>query len=207
MPTPETIILVMIAGFTLSVSPGPSMLYVLSRSIGQDRHAGLVSAAGLATGGALHAVAAAVGLSAALAYSPALFRGITMAGAIYLIYLGIQTYRSRHETMGDAQAVRRQPSWRIFSQGMLVEVLNPKTALFFLAFLPQFVNQESGNLVLQVLILGMLIPLTAVPADVIVAFTGGTLARKISGSHAARSALGSLGAVVLIGLGLQICMM
>ena len=204
MPSQETIILVMLAGFTLSASPGPSMLYVLSRSIGQDRSAGLVSAAGLATGGALHAVAAAMGLSAALAYSPALFQAITTVGAVYLIYLGIQTYRSRHQAIGDAQTVQRQSGWRIYSQGVLVEVLNPKTALFFLAFLPQFVNQESGTMMLQVLILGMLIPLTAVPADVLVAFTGGTLARRIARSATARSALGCLGAVFLIGLGLQI---
>ncbi len=205
MPSEQTIILVMLAGFTLSASPGPSMLYVLSRSIGQDRTAGLVSAAGLATGGALHAVAAALGLSAALAYSPTLFRGITIAGAIYLVYLGVQTYRSRHDAVGDTHAVQHQCAWRIFGQGVLVEVLNPKTALFFLAFLPQFVNQGSDNMMLQVLILGMLIPLTAVPADVIVAFTGGTLARRIARSARARSALGCLGAVFLIGLGLQIC--
>ena len=205
MPSEQTILLVMLAGFTLSASPGPSMLYVLSRSIGQDRTAGLVSAAGLATGGALHAVAAAVGLSAALAYSPELFRAITVAGAAYLIYLGIQTFRSRHETLGDTHAVNRQSGWRIFAQGVLVEVLNPKTALFFLAFLPQFVNQDSDHLVLQVLLLGLLIPLTAVPADVLVAFTGGTLARRIARSATARSVLGVVGAAFLIGLGLQIC--
>jgi len=207
MPSEQSILLVMLAGFTLSASPGPSMLYVLSRSIGQDRTAGLVSAAGLAAGGALHAVAAAIGLSAALAYSPALFRGITVAGAAYLVYLGIQTFRSRHDALGDTHSVKRQTGWRIFGQGVLVEVLNPKTALFFLAFLPQFVNRDSDHLVLQVLILGMLIPLTAVPADVLVAFTGGTLSKRIARSATARSALGCVGAVFLIGLGLQICLM
>ena len=207
MPTQEAIILVIIAGFTLSASPGPSMLYVLSRSIGQDRTAGLVSAAGLATGGALHAVAAAAGLSAVLEYSPAAFKAITVAGAAYLVYLGIQTWRSRHEEIGEADSVRRASGWEIFSQGVIVEVLNPKTALFFLAFLPQFVSQEAGNLALQILILGMLIPLTAVPADVVVAFTGGTLQRRIAASPAARSAFGCVSAVVLIGLGLQICLL
>ena len=103
--------------------------------------------------------------------------------------------------------MKRQSGWRIFSQGVIVELLNPKTALFFLAFLPQFVNQESDNLMLQVLVLGMLIPLTAVPADVLVAFTGGTLARRIAHSATARSALGCLGALFLTGLGLHICLM
>ncbi len=206
MPSQEAIVLVILAGFALSASPGPSMLYVLSRSIGQSRNAGLMSAAGLATGGMVHAVAAAVGLSATLAYSPALFRAITIAGAIYLIYLGIQTFRSRHEALGGPQGVSRQPTWRIFSQGVLVEMLNPKTALFFLAFLPQFINRDADNLALQVLVLGMLIPLTAVPSDIVVAFTGGTLARKIANSAAARTAFGTVGAMLLIGIGLQICL-
>ena len=89
MPSQETIILVMVAGFALSASPGPSMLYVLSRSLGQDRSAGLMSAAGLATGGVVHAIAAAVGLSALLAYSPTVYRAVTVLGAGYLIYLGV----------------------------------------------------------------------------------------------------------------------
>ena len=207
MPSQQSILLVMLAGFTLSASPGPSMLYVLSRSIGQDRAAGLVSAAGLATGGALHAVAAAVGLSAALAYSPALFRAITIAGALYLVYLGVQTWRTRHEAMGATQSVSQQSGWRIFWQGVVVEVLNPKTALFFLAFLPQFVQHDTGNLTVQVLVLGLLIPLTAVPADVLVACTGGTLAKRVARSARARSLLGGLGAALLVGLGLQICLL
>ena len=207
MPSEQAILLVMIAGFTLSASPGPSMLYVLSRSLGQDRRAGLVSVAGLATGGALHAVAAAVGLSAVLTWSPAVFEAVTLGGAAYLVYLGVQTFRTRHETLGEAQTVRRQSPARIFWQGVVVNVLNPKTALFFLAFLPQFVNPESGNLALQALVLGLLIPLTAVPSDLLVAFTGGTLAKRVARSAAARSTLGCLGAVLLIGLGLQIWLM
>lgn len=181
------------------------MLYVLSRSIGQSRNAGLMSAVGLATGGMIHALAAAAGLSAVLTYSPTVFRFITVAGALYLIFLGIQTFRGRHEALGDTKDVSRQSSWRIFSQGVLVEVLNPKTALFFLAFLPQFISHDTGNLALQLLILGMLIPLTAVPSDVVVAFTGGTLARKVASSPAARSAFGCLAAALLIGIGVQIC--
>ena len=154
----------------------------LSRSVGQDRSAGLASAAGLAVGGVMHAIAAAIGLSALLSYSPTIYRLLTLAGAIYLIYLGVQMYRSRHEGMGETCTVRQQPLWSIFRQGVLVEVLNPKTALFFVAFLPQFVHHDGGaahTVMLQVFILGMLIPLTAVPSDLIVAYTGGTLARRI----------------------------
>ena len=204
MPSQESIILVILAGFALSASPGPSMLYVLSRSLGQDRNAGLASAAGLATGGVVHAVAAALGLSALLTYSPELYRGVTILGAAYLVYLGVQMYRSRNDEVGETEAVVRQPLRKIFTQGVVVEVLNPKTALFFVAFLPQFVNQEVSPVMLQVLVLGMLIPLTAIPSDLIVAYTGGTLARRISGNARARSVLNCLGAAFLVGLGLQI---
>lgn len=204
MPSYETIVLVTLAGLALSASPGPSMLYVLSRSIGQDRSAGLMSAAGLATGGLVHAVAAAAGLSAIFAYSESLYRLVTTLGAGYLVYLGVQTYLSRNEEMGRAEEVRSQPLWRIFWQGVLVEVLNPKTALFFLAFLPQFVNREAETIVMQMLILGMLVPLTAVPSDLVVAFTGGTIARRVSANRTLASALNCLAALFLVGLGVRI---
>ena len=204
MPSLETMLLVMLAGFALSASPGPSMLYVLSRSLGQDRDAGLVSAAGLATGGVVHAIAAAVGLSALLAYSPTVYRAVTVLGAGYLVYLGVQMYLSRNQEVGEAEEVPHQSLWRIFGQGVLVEVLNPKTALFFVAFLPQFISQNSDTIMLQVFVLGMLIPLTAVPSDLIVAFTGGTLARRIAGNPRARVTLNCLAAAFLVGLGLQI---
>ncbi len=180
------------------------MLYVLSRSLGQTRSAGLMSAAGLATGGMVHAVAAAAGLSILLAHSPAAYRLLTILGAAYLLYLGVQMYRSRNEKLGEPEGVRRQPLWRIFYQGVLVEVLNPKTALFFVAFLPQFINADSDTIVLQVLLLGMLIPLTAVPSDLIVAYCGGTILRRVSANATARNRLNCLGAMFLVGLGLRI---
>ena len=204
MPSTETIILVALAGFALSASPGPSMLYVLSRSIGQDRFAGLMSAAGLATGGVLHAVAAAAGLSAVFTYWPRAYQVVTIVGAGYLVYLGVQMYRTRHEEMGSPERVRHAAPWRIFGQGVLVETLNPKTALFFIAFLPQFVDQGAQAIATQVLILGMLIPLTAVPSDLVVAFAGGALARKIGTHRGVACSLNCLGALFLIALGLRI---
>ncbi len=204
MPSLDTIILVTLAGFALSASPGPSMLYVLSRSLGQTRSAGLMSAAGLAVGGMVHAVAAAAGLSALLAHSPTAYSLLTILGAAYLIYLGAQMYLSRNEELGAPERVRAQPLWRIFYQGMLVEMLNPKTALFFVAFLPQFINASADTIVLQVLLLGMLIPLTAVPSDLIVAYCGGTILRRVSANATARNRLNCVGALFLTGLGLRI---
>ncbi len=204
MPSLDAVILVTLAGFALSASPGPSMLYVLSRSVGQDRSAGLMSAAGLAAGGMVHAVTAAAGLSALLAHSPTAYRLLTILGAAYLLYLGVQMYRSRDEELGEPGEVRCQPLWRVFYQGVLVEVLNPKTALFFVAFLPQFINADSDTIVLQVLLLGTLIPLTAVPSDLVVAYCGGTILRRVSANATARNRLNCLGALFLVGLGLRI---
>ncbi|MEM7251418.1 MAG: LysE family translocator [Pseudomonadota bacterium] len=204
MPTTENILMVTLAGLALSASPGPSMLYILSRSIGQHRRAGLFSAAGLAVGGILHAVAAAAGLSVLVSYYPAVYRAIAVCGALYLIYLGVQIYRSRNERLGGPVSVRPDSDLRVFVQGIVVEVLNPKTALFFIAFLPQFINHDADGVMLQVLVLGMLIPLTAVPSDLLVAFTGGTVARRISDNDKVRRTLNILAAVLLIGLGLRL---
>jgi len=204
MPSLDAVILVTLAGFALSVSPGPSMIYVLSRSLGQTRSAGLMSAAGLAAGGMVHAVAAAVGLSALLAHSPTAYGLLTILGAAYLIYLGVQMYLSRNEELGEPETVRAQPMWRVFYQGVLVELLNPKTALFFVAFLPQFINASTEAIALQLLLLGMLVPLTAVPSDLIVAYCGGTILRRVSANATARSRLNCVGALFLVGLGLRI---
>ena len=204
MPSVETLFVVTLAGLALSASPGPSMLYVLSRSIGQSRNAGLASAAGLATGGVVHVIAAVLGLSAIFAYSDLAYSLAKILGAVYLIYLGIDMLLSNEKTDARLEKVRRTPLPRIFYQGILVEVLNPKTVLFFMAFLPQFVDREGGSVALQMLILGALVPLTALPSDLIVAFTGGTIAEKIAANQTLNNLLKCLGGIFLIVLGVRI---
>ena len=206
MPDVESMVLVALAGLALSASPGPSMLYVLSRSIGQSRNAGLVSAAGLAVGGFVHVVAAALGLAAIFVYLPPLYTTLRIFGAIYLVYLGLQMVleKNRSADFSSPEKIRRAGLGQIFLQGILVETLNPKTLLFFVAFLPQFVDPEHGSVGLQMLVLGTLVPLTAVPADLIVAFTGGTLARKLAANPAASRLLTWLGAAFLVFLGLRL---
>ena len=204
MPSFETILLVTVAGLALSASPGPSMLYILSRSVGQSRSAGLVSAAGLATGGFVHVLLAAFGLAALFAYSPALYSTVKLLGAAYLIYLGIDTLRSSEPEPEGLQAVNMDALSRIYWQGVLVEVLNPKTMLFFVAFLPQFVDAATGSVTGQMFILGLLVPLTAMPSDLIVAFGGGTVAAKLSSNRSMSTALKWASALILIGLGLNI---
>lgn len=207
MPTAESIFLVTLAGLALSASPGPSMLYVLSRSIGQSRSAGLASAAGLAAGGFIHVIAAALGLVAVFTYFPSAYTVVKILGGAYLIYLALQMLFDKDEPSAAGEkmpSVRRSSIQRIFYQGIAVEVLNPKTLLFFVAFLPQFIDATRGSVGLQMLILGTLVPLTAIPADLITALTGGTVAQKMAENQTLKRLLNWLGAAFLLYLGLRI---
>jgi len=204
MPTAETIVVVTLAGLALSASPGPSMLYVLSRSVGQSRNAGLMSAAGLGVGGVVLALAAAFGLAALLEASPIAYSIVRYAGAAYLVYLGYDLIASREETRGEVAHVDTSSLWRIFYQGVLVEVLNPKTLLSFLAFIPQFVDQGRGSVTAQMLVLGVLVPLTAVPSDLIVATAGGTIADRMARRRTHQVLLKWGGGLFLMGLGVRI---
>jgi threonine/homoserine/homoserine lactone efflux protein len=206
MPSIETILAVTLAGFALSASPGASMLYVLSCSIGHSRSAGFVSAVGLATGGVFLAIATAFGLALIVTQSPVLYEIVRYCGAAYLVYLGVGMIAagSEHGHTGHAVSVQPLSLWRVFYQGVIVEMLNPKTVLFFMAFIPQFVDAERGSFVVQMLILGLLVPLTAVPSDIVVALTGGTLAQWVSSNRAVHRGLTWLGGLLLVGLGIRI---
>ncbi|MBM2578096.1 LysE family translocator [Jannaschia sp. Os4] len=201
MPSIDTILAVALAGLALSATPGPSMLYVLSRSVGQSRAAGLASAVGLALGGVVLAVATALGLAALFAAVGWLVPVLRIAGSLYLVWLGIGLIREAHAT-ADADlavhAVSSDPPARILWQGIWVEVLNPKTVLFFALFLPPFVEAGAGPTWLQLLVLGALVPLTAVPSDLIVAWMGGSAAERLRHSRPARLALAWTGGIVLL---------
>jgi threonine/homoserine/homoserine lactone efflux protein len=156
--------LFVLAALILAVTPGPAVLYIVTRSISQGRWAGVVSCLGVALGGMVHVAAAALGLSAVLATSAVAFGAVKYAGAAYLIWLGLRklTQGADAKTLGEMPA---QPPWRIFRDGVVVNVLNPKTALFFLAFLPQFVNPAAGNVALQCAFLGGIFVLIALATD------------------------------------------
>src|ERR1700704_5788806 len=181
--------------------PGPAIMYIVSRSIGQGRAAGLVSAMGIATGTLFHVAAATLGLSALLASSTLAFQFVKYLGAAYLIYLGIRVLRS-----GDAQLLEaakgEQRMARIFAQGVLVNLLNPKTALFFLAFLPQFVDTARGHATLQILQLGTLFAVMGGCSDSVYAVIAGTVAERIRGSLRLRRAQRNVSGGALIALGL-----
>jgi threonine/homoserine/homoserine lactone efflux protein len=164
MPSASAMLLFALAALALLVIPGPAVLYIVTRSIHQGRAAGLVSVVGVATGSLVHVAAAALGLSAVLMSSAVAFEVVRFGGAAYLIWLGIRTLRGgREEALPEGSAPSRLS--RAYAQGVVVNVLNPKTALFFLAFLPQFVDPGAGRPAPQMLVLGALFVTLGVLSD------------------------------------------
>lgn len=172
MPDSDTWLLVAIASLVLVVIPGPAVIYILTRSISQGRAAGLASAVGVNLGSAIHVVAAVAGLSVILASSAILYSTAKWAGVAYLVWLGIRTLRSRDEAFANPST---EPAAlrKIFTQGVVVNVLNPKVAMFFLAFLPQFVDPTSEAPWLQSLVLGLTLVVIGLISDSIYALIGG----------------------------------
>ncbi|HEY6266987.1 MAG TPA: LysE family translocator [Candidatus Acidoferrum sp.] len=185
----------------LLVIPGPAVTYVVCRSIGHGRAAGLASVLGIVTGTLCHVVAAALGISALLASSAVAFQFVKYLGAAYLIYLGIKTLRRKDEQLVETDTRETELS-RIYGQGLLVNLLNPKTALFFLAFLPQFVDPSRGHITLQILQLGILFALMGWCSDSVYAVIAGTVAERIRGSLRLRRAQRNVSGGALIALGL-----
>ena len=179
IPNPSSLLLFVSAAVVLLAIPGPAVLYVTSRSIGQGRSAGLISALGITVGTMVHAVAAAVGLSALLMSSAIALSVVKYLGAGYLIYLGIQKLR-REEALAPSQDAPRTKLSRVFAQGIIVNILNPKTALFFFAFLPQFVDASRGSVALQILFLGTLFAAMGMTSDSLWALFAGTVAQGLN---------------------------
>jgi threonine/homoserine/homoserine lactone efflux protein len=163
MPSPSTIAAFALASFVLLIIPGPAVLYIVNRSVSDGREAGLAAASGLALGNLVHAIAAAVGLSAVIATSATAFNAVKWLGAGYLVYVGVRTLLTT-PTEIDATQPGVSPR-RAFSQGIVVNVLNPKVALFFLSFLPQFIHPADGRPGLQALILGLVFVLIGLCTD------------------------------------------
>jgi threonine/homoserine/homoserine lactone efflux protein len=154
MPEPDALLLFIGAGLLLNLTPGPDVLYIVGRSLGQGRLAGVVSSLGIATGCLVHIAAGALGLSALWLTVPVADDVIRIAGAAYLAWLGYKALMSPHDGL-DVRALEAVPLGRIYRQGIVTNVLNPKVALFFLAFLPQFTDASRGPLPLQFLLLGL----------------------------------------------------
>ncbi|MDZ4737819.1 MAG: LysE family translocator [Rhodospirillaceae bacterium] len=200
MPSLETLIVFTAAAFVLSASPGPSNLYLLARSVSQGHRAGLVAALGLAAGGLVHVAGAALGLAALFHHSAMAFTILKYVGAAYLVWLGIQCFRDGSAATPIKPAAPR-PLGRIFRESVLVEMLNPKVALFFLAFLPQFVDPAAGPIALQTLILGLIVTATALPCDVAIAILSARIAGLLQSRPIWMKIQNWISGTILIGLG------
>jgi threonine/homoserine/homoserine lactone efflux protein len=174
--------LFVLSGLLLNITPGPDTLYIVGRSSTQGTRAGVVAALGIGTGALVHVCAAALGLSAVLAASAAAFTVVKLIGAAYLVYVGISLLRSKSSTQSSPSSPdNRQTSMRgIFFQGFLTNVLNPKVALFFLAFLPQFVSSGAASKPLAFLILGVIFDLNGTLWNLLVAWTTARISGRLA---------------------------
>jgi threonine/homoserine/homoserine lactone efflux protein len=199
-PDTETLAVFAAAAVALLVIPGPAVLYIVTQSIEHGRTAGLVSMLGIQVGGLVHVAAAALGLSALLLQSATAFNIVKFAGAAYLVFLGLRKLlrRERFETTGERPPRRLD---RLFAQGIVVNILNPKTALFFFAFLPQFVDVDKGSVGLQIAVLGVLFILIAIVSDGMYALAAGTASSWLRGNPRFVRAERWVSGTVLVGLG------
>jgi threonine/homoserine/homoserine lactone efflux protein len=180
LPGPSDLLVFMIASLALNLTPGPDMLYVIARSLGQGRTAGLVSSLGIGAGIFFHIAAVALGPATLLTSVPLGYEVVKYAGAAYLIYLGIRVITGKEAVAAEA-GLEKAKLARIFRQGVVTNVLNPKVALFFLAFLPQFVDESRGPIGWQVLALGLLFNTSGTLVNAAVALLAGTLSDRLRG--------------------------
>ncbi len=176
MPDPASLALFVAAALLLAITPGPGLFYVAARTLAGGRAEGIASSLGTGLGGAMHVLAGALGVSAIVLASAEMFAALKLAGAGYLVWIGLRTIRAaRIDPAPGAGGVPRLGTARAFREGVLVEALNPKTAAFFLAFIPQFVDPARGGVALQFILLGSISVLLNTLADIAMAFAAGGL--------------------------------
>jgi threonine/homoserine/homoserine lactone efflux protein len=190
------------AALVLLLIPGPAVLYIVARSVAQGRMAGFVSILGIHTATLVHVAAAALGLSAILASSALAFDIVKYAGAAYLIWLGLKKIFGRVELPEDGAPAKGPRPMRLFRDGFIVNLLNPKTALFFLAFLPQFVEVSLGHIAMQIAFLGLVFTLLGLVTDGCYALAAGTAGQWLKRSRGYFKAEKYVSGLVFIGLGL-----
>lgn len=210
------------AAFAINISPGPDLIYILSKTIAQGKKIGIVSSLGVCTGALVHVFAAALGLSAILATSAIAFSIVKYVGAAYLIYLGIQALRSKgisfdtstvNTSVVDSSVVdtlakkeTKTMLWKAFRQGVLIDILNPKVAIFFMAFLPQFIRPEMGSTSSQMLLLGFLVILVAIIVEFSIVLTAAQTTNFFRKNRHFSIWLDQVLGSILIGLGIRLAL-
>ena len=195
--------LFLVASALLTIAPGPDIVYVLTRGIAQGRRAGFAAALGFATGVIFHTALAALGIAALIRSSEFAFSLVRYAGAAYLVYLGIRTLMSRSgfELNKDNSSIAL---WAVYKQSVIGNVLNPKVTLFFLSFLPQFINVNAGHVELQMVLLGVLFMLQTVLIFGAVAFFSGVIGDKLRTNSSVADRLNVFAGVIFIALGIRV---
>jgi threonine/homoserine/homoserine lactone efflux protein len=203
MASTEVLLAFAVATALFAYFPGPALLYTAAQTLARGKRAGLMAALGIHIGCYAHVFAATLGLSAVFRYVPEAYTVLKIAGAVYLVWLGIQMLRSGGTS--DTPKVAPKSARRAFAESIVVELLNPKVAIFFIAFLPQFVD-PAGSLPiwLQSLILGMIVNFAFSSADVVTVFTASAVMTRLRKSGAAARAARWIGGGLLIGLGVKL---
>lgn len=200
MPTLHNFVLFLAASVLLAITPGPGIFYVLTRTLAGGRRDGVLSSVGTFFGGLVHVFAAALGLSAILATSALAFSIVKYAGAGYLVFLGVRMILSRRADL-EPHSVAGPTGLAALRQGAFTEILNPKTALFFLSFIPQFVSPDRGHLFAQFLLLGTISVMLNTSADLVVCFAASRIAAKLNASAALRRKQRTATGVAMVALG------
>jgi threonine/homoserine/homoserine lactone efflux protein len=182
VPDLASLTLFFVAAVALLVTPGPAVLYIVARSVDQGWKAGFMSSLGISVGSLVQLLAAAFGLSAIVLSSVVAFAVIKYLGAAYLVWLGIQKLRARDNGAAGPR-VGRDSMRRIFSQGIVVNLLNPKSALFLVAFLPQFVDVAKGHVAVQIIALGLIFIAMGIASDSVYALAAGSVAGRLRRNH------------------------
>lgn len=205
MPDPHALLLFVTAGLLLNITPGPDVLYIVGRSLAQGRTAGVISALGIAAGCLFHVTAAAFGLSAIVSALPVAYDAIRYAGAAYLVWLGLKALGSRGMSF-EPRGQGRASLTAIFRQGMLTNILNPKVALFFVAFLPQFTDAARGPLQLQFLALGLIFVVNGLIVCLGYALAAGWLGDWLRTRPGVSTWLGRAMGGLFVGLGVRLAL-
>ncbi|RWM21668.1 MAG: LysE family translocator [Mesorhizobium sp.] len=207
MPSTELLIAFFATTVIFAYIPGPAMLYAAAQTMARGRWSGLTAALGIHLGGYVHVIVAAAGLSVLFHAVPTLYIAVKLAGALYLIWLGVSLFRARAQDDAVIPGIEPKSARRAFFESVTVEVLNPKTAIFFMAFLPQFIDASATFPVwLQFLVLGTIVNLMFSSADVMCVVLAGALITRLRRSSHAQRLMRRAGGAVLVGLGVHVAL-
>lgn len=190
--------------FVLNIAPGPDLLYILTKTVSSGTKVGIASALGVCTGALFHVFAAAIGISAILVTSATAFTIVKIIGVLYLFYLAYQSFFSKGTSLNISDEKKSSTVWQAFKQGVLIDILNPKVAIFFMAFLPQFVREGHGSVSIQLIYLGLLVILVAIVVEVAYVLMFSKIATAIRNSKKISKWLDKAIGVMFVVLGLKL---